>query len=151
MIIVASVSCIYGLGSPEQYEGQLLRLVQGVEYPMTDAIRRLVDIQYERNEINLVRGSFESKGTRSRCSCHTTRRSSVSSSSVMRSIASCGWIPITGEVLEELNEVFIFPASHYVTEKERMERAVTSIEIELRIGSLSSRAKGNCSKPNGCG
>ena len=57
VIIVASVSCIYGLGSPEQYEGQLLRLVAGVEYPMQDAIRRLVDIQYERNEVQLIRGS----------------------------------------------------------------------------------------------
>src|SRR5690606_41473844 len=60
VIIVASVSAIYGLGSPEQYRGQLLRLVRGVEYPMGDAIRRLVDIQYERNEVNLVRGDRKS-------------------------------------------------------------------------------------------
>ncbi|HET7846520.1 MAG TPA: DEAD/DEAH box helicase family protein, partial [Acidimicrobiia bacterium] len=58
VIIVASVSAIYGLGSPEQYLGQLLRLIRGVEYPMTAAIKRLVDIQYERNEVNLIRGKF---------------------------------------------------------------------------------------------
>ena len=62
VIIVASVSAIYGLGSPEQYMGQLLRLIQGVEYPMKDAIQRLVNIQYERNEVNLIRGKFRVKG-----------------------------------------------------------------------------------------
>ena len=62
VVIVASVSAIYGLGSPEQYEGQLLRLVRGVEYPMSEAIKRLVDIQYERNEVNLVRGKFRVRG-----------------------------------------------------------------------------------------
>ena len=58
VIIVASVSAIYGLGSPEQYEGQLLRLVRGVEFPLDAAVKRLVDIQYERNEVNLIRGKF---------------------------------------------------------------------------------------------
>jgi excinuclease ABC subunit B len=62
VIIVASVSAIYGLGSPEQYQGQLLRLVRGVEYPMQEAIKRLVDIQYERNEVNLIRGKFRVRG-----------------------------------------------------------------------------------------
>ncbi len=62
VVIVASVSAIYGLGSPEQYKGQLLRLVQGVEYPMQEAIKRLVDIQYERNEVNLIRGKFRVRG-----------------------------------------------------------------------------------------
>ena len=58
VIIVASVSAIYGLGSPEHYEGQLLRLVRGVEFGLTEAISRLVNIQYERNEVNLTRGTF---------------------------------------------------------------------------------------------
>ncbi len=62
VIIVASVSAIYGLGSPEQYEGQLLRLVQGVQLPLDFAVRRLVDIQYERNEVNLIRGRFRVRG-----------------------------------------------------------------------------------------
>ena len=90
VIIVASVSAIYGLGSPEQYLGQLLRLIRGVEYPMTDAIKRLVDIQYERNEVNLVRGKFRVRGDTSRCSPPTRRPSSGSSSGATRSSASSG-------------------------------------------------------------
>jgi excinuclease ABC subunit B len=143
VIIVASVSCIYGLGSPEQYEGQLLRLVRGVEYPMTDAIRRLVDIQYERNEINLVRGKFRVKGD--------TLEVFVSYDETIVRVEFFGdevdrilrMDPITGEVLEELNEVFIFPASHYVTEKERMERAIATIETELqdRLAELERTGK----------
>ncbi len=62
VIIVASVSAIYGLGSPDQYEGQLLRLVKGVEFPLDAAMRRLVDIQYDRNEMTLIRGKFRVKG-----------------------------------------------------------------------------------------
>jgi excinuclease ABC subunit B len=62
VIIVASVSAIYGLGSPEHYEGQLLRLVTGVEFPLDEAIKRLVNIQYDRNEVNLTRGTFRVKG-----------------------------------------------------------------------------------------
>ena len=62
VIIVASVSAIYGLGSPEHYEGQLLRLVTGVEFPLDEAIKRLVNIQYERNEVSLTRGTFSVKG-----------------------------------------------------------------------------------------
>ncbi len=58
VIIVASVSAIYGLGSPDQYEGQLLRLIKGVEFPMEAALERLVNLQYERNEVSLTRGSF---------------------------------------------------------------------------------------------
>ena len=65
-MIVASVSAIYGLGSPEQYEGQLLRLIKGVEYPLDHAVRRLVDIQYERNEVNLIRGKFRVRGRHAR-------------------------------------------------------------------------------------
>ena len=143
VIIVASVSCIYGLGSPEQYEGQLLRLIRGVEYPMQDAIRRLVDIQYERNEINLVRGKFRVKGD--------TLEVFVSYDETIVRVEFFGdevdrilrMDPITGEVLEEMSEVFVFPASHYVTEKERMERAITSIEAELedRLGELERKGK----------
>ena len=89
VIIVASVSAIYGLGSPEQYEGQLLRLVRGVEFPLDAAVKRLVDIQYERNEVNLIRGKFRLRVTRSRSSLPTRRPSTASSTSVMRWNASC--------------------------------------------------------------
>jgi len=143
VIIVASVSCIYGLGSPEQYEGQLLRLHRGVEYPMGDAIHRLVDIQYERNEVNLVRGKFRVKGDT--LEVHpayeeTITRIEFFGDEVERIVRMD---PITGEVVEELAELFVFPASHYVTERERMRRAVEDIESELagRLAELEGAGK----------
>ena len=143
VIIVASVSCIYGLGSPEQYEGQLLRLVQGVEYPMQAAVRRLVDIQYERNEINLVRGKFRVKGDTLEVFPsyeETISRVEFFGDEVDRILRMD---PVTGEVIEELRELYIFPASHYVTERERMEKAIGSIEAELeeRLAELERRDK----------
>ncbi|MGF1668337.1 MAG: excinuclease ABC subunit UvrB [Acidimicrobiia bacterium] len=143
VIIVASVSCIYGLGSPEQYEGQLLRLVQGVEYPMQAAVRRLVDIQYERNEINLVRGKFRVKGDTLEVFPsyeETISRVEFFGDEVDRILRMD---PVTGEVIEELRELYIFPASHYVTERERMEKAIGSIEVELeeRLAELERRDK----------
>jgi excinuclease ABC subunit B len=143
VIIVASVSCIYGLGSPEQYEGQLLRLIQGVEYPMGDAIRRLVDIQYERNEVNLIRGKFRVKGDTLEVFPayeETITRIEFFGDEVDRMLRMD---PITGEVIEELNDLVIFPASHYVTERERMMKAVANIEIELadRLAELESKNK----------
>ncbi|HSJ27396.1 MAG TPA: excinuclease ABC subunit UvrB, partial [Acidimicrobiia bacterium] len=143
VIIVASVSCIYGLGSPEQYEGQLLRLIRGVEYPMGDAIRRLVDIQYERNEVNLVRGKFRLKGDTLEIFPayeETITRVEFFGDEVDRILKMD---PITGEVLDEMHEVIVFPASHYVTEKERMMRAVANIEDELadRLADLESKGK----------
>ncbi len=131
VIIVASVSAIYGLGSPEQYKGQLLRLVRGVEYPMGDALRRLVDIQYERNEVNLIRGKFRVKGDTLEIFpsyTETILRIEFWGDEVERILQMD---PITGEVMEELSEAFIFPATHYVTEKERMLIAVGKIEDEL--------------------
>ena len=131
VIIVASVSCIYGLGSPEQYEGQLLRLVSGVEYPMQEAIKRLVDIQYERNEVQLVRGKFRVRGDTLEVFPsydETIVRVQFWGDEVERILRLN---PVTGEVLDELSELFIFPATHYVTERERLLRAIDGIEVEL--------------------
>ena len=143
VIIVASVSCIYGLGSPEQYLGQLLRLVRGVEYPMGDAIRRLVDIQYERNEVNVVRGKFRVRGDTIEVFPsyeETIVRVEYFGDEVDRILRMD---PITGEVLEEMQEVFVFPATHYVTARERMEKAIVGIEAELadRLAELERKGK----------
>jgi excinuclease ABC subunit B len=143
VIIVASVSAIYGLGSPEQYMGQLLRLVQGVEYPMKDAIQRLVNIQYERNEVNLIRGKFRVKGDTLEVFPsyeETIVRVQFWGDEVERLIRLN---PVTGEVVEELSELFVFPATHYVTERERMLKAIISIEEELknRLGELEGKGK----------
>ncbi|MEX2622684.1 MAG: excinuclease ABC subunit UvrB [Acidimicrobiia bacterium] len=131
VIIVASVSCIYGLGSPDQYEGQLLRLHRGVEYPMSVAIRRLIDIGYERNEVNLIRGKFRVKGDTLEVLPsyeETVIRVSYFGDEVERILRMN---PVTGEVIEELSEVFVFPATHYVTERKRLAKATAAIEEEL--------------------
>jgi excinuclease ABC subunit B len=143
VIIVASVSCIYGLGSPEQYEGQLLRLFRNVEYPMKDAVRRLIDIGYERNEVNLIRGKFRVRGDTLEVMPsyeETVIRFSFFGDTVERILRMN---PVTGEVIEEMSEVFIFPATHYVTERERMVKATAQIEEELarRLAELESQGK----------
>ncbi|MFZ0015342.1 MAG: excinuclease ABC subunit UvrB, partial [Acidimicrobiia bacterium] len=143
VIIVASVSAIYGLGSPEQYQGQLLRLVQGVEYPMQEAIKRLVDIQYERNEVNLIRGKFRVRGDTLEVFPsydETIVRVQFWGDEVERIVRLN---PVTGEVVEELSELFVFPATHYVTERERLLKAITGIEAELteRLAYLEDKGK----------
>jgi excinuclease ABC subunit B len=143
VIIVASVSCIYGLGSPEQYEGQLLRLFRNVEYPMKDAVRRLIDIGYERNEVNLIRGKFRVRGDTLEVMPsyeETVIRFSFFGDTVERILRMN---PVTGEVIEEMSEVFIFPATHYVTERERMVKATAQIEEELaqRLAELEAQGK----------
>ncbi len=143
VVIVASVSAIYGLGTPEQYAGQLLRLVRGVEYPLDDAMRRLVDIQYERNEVNLTRGKFRVKGDTLEVFPsyeETVTRVEYFGDEVDRILQMN---PVTGEVLSELAEAFVFPASHYVATKDRMRAAIQSIEVELaeRLAELEKHGK----------
>jgi excinuclease ABC subunit B len=143
VIIVASVSAIYGLGSPEQYQGLLLRLVRGVEYPLGDAVRRLVDIQYERNEVNLTRGRFRLRGDTLEVFPayeETVARVEYFGDQVERILRMN---PVTGEVLEEMSELFVYPATHYVTTQERMVQAMADIEGELaeRLADLEGRGK----------
>ena len=143
VVIVASVSAIYGLGSPEQYEGQLLRLVRGVEYPLGHAVKRLVDIQYERNEVNLVRGRFRVRGD-------TVEIFPAYESSIFR-VEYFGdeveriteMNPVTGEVIREMGELWVYPATHYVTGRDRLLRAVSDIEVELaeRLTTLEAQGK----------
>jgi excinuclease ABC subunit B len=143
VVIVASVSAIYGLGSPDQYLGQLLRLIRGVEYPMSEAIKRLVAIQYERNEMQLIRGRFRVKGDTLEVFPsydETIVRVEFWGDEVERIIRLN---PVTGEVVDELAELIVFPATHYVTERERMLKAVAAIEEELaeRLAELERQGK----------
>ncbi len=131
VIIVASVSAIYGLGSPEQYEGQLLRLIRGVEYPLEDAVRRLVEIQYQRNEVNMIRGRFRVRGDTLEVMPayeETVFRVEYFGDHVER-ITEMN--PVTGEVISELPELWVYPASHYVATEERRQEAIVAIEAEL--------------------
>jgi excinuclease ABC subunit B len=143
VIIVASVSAIYGLGSPEQYEGHLLRLVRGVEYPLADAVRRLVDIQYERNEVNLVRGRFRLRGDTLEihpANEETVTRVEFFGDEVERILVMN---PVTGEVVDEVSEAWVYPATHYTTTRDRLDEAVASIEAELeeRLAWFEGRGK----------
>jgi excinuclease ABC subunit B len=143
VIIVASVSCIYGLGSPEQYEGQLLRVHRGVPTDRDWAIRRLIDIQYERNQVNLTRGRFRVQGDTLEV-MPAYEQSAVRiewwGDTIERILVLD---PLTGEMLAEPSEVTIFPASHYVTPREQMLRAISTIEAELagRLAGLEKESK----------
>jgi excinuclease ABC subunit B len=137
------VSAIYGLGSPEQYEGQLLRLVQGVQLPLEFAVRRLVDIQYERNEVNLIRGRFRVRGDTLEVFPsyeETVYRVEYFGDEVERILQMN---PVTGEVIGEQSELWVLPATHYVTERARMEKAIAGIEVELaeRLAELEGHGK----------
>ncbi len=143
VVIVASVSCIYGLGSPEEYAGQVLRLIRGVEFPLYEAIRRLVDIQYERNEVNLIRGRFRVRGDTLEVFPayeETVARVEYFGDEVERIVRMN---PVTGEIIDEMKELWVYPASHYATTKERMERAMGGIEAELgeRLAELEHQGK----------
>jgi len=131
-IVVASVSAIYGLGSPEEYESQLLVVRVGEEYDQRSILRRLVDMQYERNDMNLVRGKFRVRGDT--IEIHpaydeTAVRIELFGDEVEH-IAVVD--PLTGERVETLDELVVFPATHYATSQERMAKAMVRIEKELQ-------------------
>jgi excinuclease ABC subunit B len=143
VLIVASVSCIYGLGSPEEYEGQILRVHKGVVTDRDFAIQRLVEIQYDRNQVNFVRGKFRVQGDTIEVFPayeETAVRIEWWGDEIER-ITS--FDTLTGEIIAELPEITIYPATHYVTSKDRMKMAIASIEQELgeRLGTLESQSK----------
>lgn len=131
VIIVASVSCIYGLGSPMDYEMQVLSLRPGMEKNRQEILRKLVDIQYMRNDMDFTRGTFRARGDIIDIfpagADHAVRIELFGDE--IEQIKELN--PITGEILGIRNHVSIFPASHYVTSKENMSRAIVSIEEEL--------------------
>jgi excinuclease ABC subunit B len=131
-IVVASVSCIYGLGAPEEYEGQLLTVAVGEEVDQRAVLRQLVDLQYERNDMNLTRGKFRVRGDT--IEIHpaydeTAVRIQLFGDEV-ESITVVD--PLTGERVRELQDLTVFAATHYVAGEERMRRAVVTIEQELQ-------------------
>jgi excinuclease ABC subunit B len=143
VIIVASVSCIYGLGSPEQYAGQILRVIRGVPLDRDWAIRRLVDIQYQRNESNFVRGRFRVRGDTIEvfpAYDQTAVRIELWGDTVERIMRID---TVTGEVVADVPELIIYPATHYVTPEEELRRAIGTIEMELgeRLARLESQNK----------
>jgi len=143
VIIVASVSCIYGLGTPEEYMGQVLRVIKGVPLDRDFALERLTDIQYQRTNQALARGRFRSRGDTIEVHAayeETIVRVELWGDQVER-ITRID--PITGEVIGEEQEAWIYPATHYVASHDRMERAIKGIEAELaeRLEELESGSR----------
>ncbi|MFS0555885.1 excinuclease ABC subunit UvrB [Brevibacillus sp. 179-C9.3 HS] len=132
VIIVASVSCIYGLGSPEEYRELLLSLRVGMETGRDEILHRLVDIQYTRNDINFTRGTFRVRGDVVEIFPASESEQAIRVEFFGDEIERITSIDIlTGEILGQRDHVAIFPKSHYVTREEKMKLAVQSIEAEL--------------------
>lgn len=132
-IVVASVSCIYGMGNPEEYRGHLLDLNVGVDYDMRSILRRLVDMQYDRNDMTLGRGNFRVRGD-------TIEIHPAYEENVLRVEMFGDTIdrittldPLTGEQLRVLDRAYVFPATHYATSAERLQTAMGKIEHELQV------------------
>jgi excinuclease ABC subunit B len=144
VLIVASVSCIYGLGSPEQYEGQILRTVRGTDLPLEFAMQRLVDIQYQRNNASRARGTFRVQGDTLEVfpTYEQTGYRIEWWGDTIEKISR--FDPLTGELLtDSITDLTTYPASHYVASDDRMQRALVTIEEELRqrLAELESQNK----------
>lgn len=131
VIVVSTVSCIYGLGTPQEYVDRMIRLKVGQEHDRDSILRRLVEIQYTRNDMTFTRGTFRVRGD-------TLEVFPVYEEMAIRIEFFGDEIermmtlhPVTGEVVTEDEELYIFPATHYVAGPERMERAIRGIELEL--------------------
>ncbi|MCP3426129.1 excinuclease ABC subunit UvrB [Rothia sp. AR01] len=131
VIVVSTVSCIYGLGTPEEYVAQMVTLRQGEEVDRDELLRQFVNMQYARNDVDFHRGTFRVRGD-------TVEIIPMYEENALRieffgdEIEAIHTLhPLTGEVIREENEMYVFPASHYVAGAERMGRAVDSIQHEL--------------------
>jgi excinuclease ABC subunit B len=131
VIVVASVSCIYGLGTPQEYIDRMVKVSVGEEIDRDMLLRRLVDVQYARNDLAFDRGTFRVRGD-------TVEVFPIYEELAIRielfgdEIERISYLhPLTGEIVREVEQVFVFPASHYVAGPERMERAIAGIEEEL--------------------
>jgi excinuclease ABC subunit B len=143
VVVVASVSCIYGLGTPQEYVDRMIRLDVGQEIDREKLLRRFVDVQYTRNDLAFTRGTFRVRGD-------TIEVFPVYQEFAVRIEMFGDEIerlyslhPVTGEVLSEDKELMVFPATHYVAGPERMERATRQIEAELaeRLAELERQGK----------
>ncbi|WP_314729640.1 excinuclease ABC subunit UvrB [Peptostreptococcus stomatis] len=143
-IIISSVSCIYGLGDPKDYKELMLSLRPGMVRDRDDIIKKLVEIQYERNDVNFIRGTFRVRGDILEIFPASNDEKAIRIEFFGDEIDRITEIDyVTGKVVGQRNHVVIFPASHYVTTPERIERAIGTIEEELdqAIADFKSRDK----------
>ena len=132
VIVIASVSCIYGLGEPENFEQMMVSLRPGMEKDRDEVLRQLIDIQYDRNDMDFKRGTFRVRGDTIEVVPADRGDTAIRVEFFGDEIERISEIDmLTGEVKNTLNHIAIFPASHYVVPKERMEKAIRNIEIEL--------------------
>ena len=132
VIVIASVSCIYGLGEPENFEQMMVSLRPGMEKDRDEVLRQLIDIQYDRNDMDFKRGTFRVRGDTVEIVPADRGDTAIRVEFFGDEIDRISEIDmLTGEVKNTLKHIAIFPASHYVVPKERMEKAIRNIEIEL--------------------
>lgn len=144
VIIVASVSCIYGLGDPIDYENLVVSLRPGMEKDRDEVMRKLIDIQYMRNDINFVRGTFRVRGNVLEIFPASSGENTLRVEFFGDEIDRITEVKhLTGEIVGYRNHVSIFPASHFATTNEKVERAVLKIEAELeeRLKELRDKDK----------
>lgn len=144
VIIVSSVSCIYGLGSPEAYEGMMIQIVANTEIKRDHLLRELIRIQYQRNNVDFHRGTVRVRGDNVEIFPPYEEARAVRIEFFGDYIEKLSWIdPLTGQVLEELDQVGIYPGSHYATTEDNVKRAIGTIQEELRhrIVELNSNLK----------
>ena len=143
VIVIASVSCIYGLGSPEEYKELVVSLRTGMEIERNQLLRKLVDVQYERNDIDFRRGTFRVRGDVVEIFPASRDEQCIRVEFFGDEIDRIREVDaLTGEILTEREHVAIFPASHFVTREEKMEIAITNIEAELEVQLEEMREKG---------
>ena len=143
VIIVASVSCIYGLGSPQEYRELVLSLRVGMERSRNDILHSLVDIQYQRNDLNFVRGTFRVRGDVIEIFPASRGEQAIRVELFGDGIERITEIDVlTGEILGEREHIAIFPASHFVTHEDTMKRAIVNIERELEERLIELRNAG---------
>jgi len=143
VVIVASVSCIYGLGEPEEYRSFVVSLKKGESYPRQELLRRLVDMQYQRNDIDFTRGRFRVRGDTLEIQPayeELALRVEFFGDDIERIMEID---PLTGELLKELEAIDIYPAKHFVTSHDKLMLAIESIKQELteRLAELKSQGK----------
>ena len=144
VLIVASVSCIYGLGTAEAYYELKVSLEKGVEYPRHKLLRDLVEIQYERNDTDFSRGTFRVKGDTVEIFPAYEEERAIRIGLFGDMVESIKEIdPLRGKVLAEVEKVSVFPSSHYVTSGDRRKRAIIDIrdELRVRLGQLRDQSK----------
>ncbi|RKL64103.1 excinuclease ABC subunit UvrB [Thermoanaerobacteraceae bacterium SP2] len=143
VVIVASVSCIYSLGSPEDYENQVISLRPGMERERDEVVRKLIDIQYSRNEYDFQRGTFRMRGDVLEIYPASFTERAIRVEFFGDTIDRITEVDtLTGEIIGQRNHVSIFPASHYATPKDKIEAAIKSIQEELKQRLAELREKG---------